>query len=482
MTTNRSKDLKSFAKEYSFTTDEETLSSVHETIDSIRSEIEIPESGKIQKKSAGSLSEDEYNALLWVYDEPRRECDSGPLSGLTVAIKDCIAVKDLKMTCASRNFQYVPSTDAVVVERLLSDGATIVGKANMEPFAFGPTGEHSEFGTPVNPIDETRVPGGSSSGSGVAVASGLVDVSLGTDTGGSIRLPAACCGLVGIKPTHSLVPRHGFVDLVPWTDTIGPLAKTVKTAAAGLESIAGHDFRDPSSSHVDVGSLTTGLEETTNLRIGVAESLLNKSTNAVVQPMRRLITDLENQDQITIERSSIELDELSKIYPLVVGEFQWLIDQYGSIRGQGTGYDVELYEAFAEYIENQEFSEYITSRTLPGAYLDERTDGRSYIALRNKAISFQQQLIDVFTDVDLLITPTTRIRPPKRDTVGVDVNSIGLTGNTVPFSLSQNPAVTVPFSEVDGVPISAQIVAPKFDDRLAIQGARIVEELADIHT
>ncbi len=480
MTNDELKNLELFADKYSFSSDIKCLSSVIETVNEVKDEIEIPSTGEIRGTSAGSMSEDGYNALLEVYDEPRQESSSGPLSGLTVSIKDCIAVKNLKMTCANKDFQYTPSNDAVVVERLLSDGAKIVGKANMEPFAFGPSGEHSEYGVPINPVDEDRVPGGSSSGSGVSVAAGLVDVSLGTDTGGSVRLPAACCGVVGIKPTHSLVPRHGFLDLVPWTDTIGPIASDVKTAAAALESIAGHDFRDPSSSHVDVGSLTDNLEEPeiTEMTIGVAESLLNRSDKIIIESMNNLIESLERLDGVEIKQTSIDINEISKVYPLLVGEFRWLISQRGIIRGEGTGYDVQMYEAFREYIEDNEFSEYISSRTLPGAYLDEQTDGRSYIALREKSISFQQQLANMFDEIDILLTPTTRILPPKHDTLGVYENSLKMTGNTVPFSFAQNPAVTVPFSEADGIPISAQVVAPKFEDKRAIKTARIIEQLA----
>lgn len=472
-------ELSSFGAELSFATDDETLRSVRGIIEEIKEQLDDPIVGAQSSESVGSFSDDEYNALLDVYDEPRSESDTGSLVGLDFAVKDCIAVKDLSMTCGIKDFRYVPSTDAVVVERLLSAGANAVGKANMEPFAFGPTGEHSEYGQPTNPAAPDRVPGGSSSGSAAGVAAELVDFALGTDTGGSVRLPAACCGLVGIKPTHRLVPRHGFVDLVPWTDTIGPLARNVETAAAVLETMAGNDIRDPASSHVDVGSLTDNLDDPdgSELTIGLVESLTDAADDEVAKHIRDVADDLTVEHDVAVERVSVDLSEISKAYPLLVGEFSWLIRQRGIIRGEGTGYQEEWRAAFAEFLETHEFSSYITSRALPAAFVDDQTEGRSYIALRQRAIEFQQQLAGVFDGVDLLLTPTTRIVPPEYETIGVYKDSLGMTGNTVPFSFAQTPAVTVPVGVVDGVPVSAQIVAPKFEDERAIRGARLIETL-----
>ena len=478
MSENGTGDVSEFAAELSCTTDEETLQSVREIIDRVEPQVDnlIDEPGSAT--SIGSFSDDEYNALLDVYAEPRIEADTGPLTGLDFAVKDCIALANLRMTCGVEDFSYVPSTDAAVVERLLSAGAAAVGKANMEPFAFGPTGEHSEYGPPTNPVAPERVPGGSSSGSGAAVASGLVDFALGTDTGGSVRLPAACCGVVGIKPTHSLVPRHGFVDLVPWTDTIGPLARDVETAAAVLETMAGHDVRDPTSSHVDVGSLTDGLDEPdgSGLTIGLVESLVDAATEEVATPVTEATEGLAEEFGVTVETVSVDLSNISKAYPLLVGDFGWVIRQRGIVRGQGTGYEEGWRAAISEFLENHEFNEYITSRTLPAAYLDEETEGRSYVALRKRAIEFQRQLAGVFEDVDLLVTPTTRIVPPEYETIGVYKDSLGMTGNTVPFSFARTPAVTLPVDDVDGAPVSAQVIAPMFEDERAIRGARLIEE------
>lgn len=479
MSENDIEAIRQFAEGLSFATDDETLQSVSEIIEEVEPQINRLITEPKSTESVGSFSTDEYNALLDVYEKPRSESEDGPLTGLDFAVKDCIAVKDLEMTCADQDFSYVPTTDAVAVERLLSDGANVVGKANMEPWAFGPTGEHSEYGTPINPTAPDRVPGGSSSGSGAAVAGELVDFALGTDTGGSVRLPAACCGVVGIKPTHALVPRHGFVDLVPWTDTIGPLARDVETAAAVVETMAGHDIRDPASSHVEIGSLTDGLEEPegSGLTIGLVKSLTDAADDEVADPILETADQLAAEHEVTVKEISVDLSGISKAYPLLVGEFSWLIRQRGIIRGEGTGYQEEWRTAMSEFLEDREFSSYISSRTLPASYLDKKTEGNSYVALRQRAIEFQQQLADIFADVDLLLMPTTRIVPPEHETIGVYKDSLGMTGNTVPFSFAQTPAVTLPVDDVDGVPVSAQVVAPKFEDARAIRAARLIEEL-----
>lgn len=474
-------DLATFGEDLSLSTDEGTLETVRGILDGLEERIDGPAVEPGTAESVGSFADDEYNSLLAVYDEPRVESDSGTLAGTSFAVKDCIAAEGLTMTCGVEAFSYVPSSDGIAVERLLAAGGELRGKANMEPFAFGPTGEHSEYGPPTNPAAPDRVPGGSSSGSAAAVAGGLVDFALGTDTGGSVRLPAACCGVVGIKPTVGLVPRGGFVDLVPWTDTIGPLARDVETAATALEAMAGHDFRDPASSHVDVGSLADGLDEPdgADLTVGLVDSLVDAADDEVAEPTVAVAEGLASEHGVTIEHVSVDLSGISEAYPLLVGDFGWIIRQHGVIRGQGTGYDEDFRAAFVDFLENSEFNRYISSRVLPAAYLDAQTEGRSYVALRNRAIAFQQQLAGIFEDVDLLLTPTTRIVPPEYETIGVYKDSLGMTGNTVPFSFAQTPAVTVPVDDVEGVPVSTQLVAPKFEDGLAIRGARLVETIIE---
>jgi len=204
----------------------------------------------------------------------------GPLAGVPIAIKDNIVVSSGKTTCASRMLENFRSPyDATVVEKLLAAGAIPVGKTNLDEFAMGSTSETSAFGAPVNPVDSSVIPGGSSGGSAVAVASGSVPVSLGSDTGGSIRQPAACCGVVGMKPTYGRVSRYGLVAYASSLDQIGPFATTVEDAALLLNAIAGHDLRDNTSSVQKVPDFTAKLGEGLKGKsIGVPQGVLRRRT------------------------------------------------------------------------------------------------------------------------------------------------------------------------------------------------------------
>ena len=449
----------------------DTAATLDETAEHLYADIE-PNEG-----SVGSLADDEYNSLLELYDEPRIRTrtgtDDGALDGLTVAIKDVIAVRGLTLTCASKNCSFVPSFDATVVDRLLDAGAGVVGKANCDAFAFGPTGEFSEFGRVINPAAEDRVPGGSSSGSGAAVAGEIVDIALGTDTGGSIRIPAACCGVVGVKPTHRLVPRTGFVDLAPSTDTIGPLARDVETATKALEAIAGPDPGDPSASHADMDGLAMGLDDHGGLTFGVPTAFLEVASDDVRGVLRDVMAMLDDLRDVSVREIELDLGAIDSAYPLTIAtEFAWLLRQAFVTRGQGTQYD----EGWQAGLLAAEFNEHVALRVLPAAYLDARTNGASYVAGRREAISFKRRVNELFREVDLLLTPTMRILPPTYGAVTATEGMEDISGNTGPFSLTGLPGVSLPAGEVDGVPVAAQVIAPDFEDGRALRGARVIEK------
>ncbi|WP_137290463.1 amidase [Natronorubrum halophilum] len=430
-------------------------------------------------EGVGHASDDDENALLAVFDDPRVRTDAGPLSGKTLAVKDNIAVADLEMTCGSATYSVVPSFTAPAVERLLEAGIAVVGKANMEPFAMGPTGEFSDFGHVTNPLDPDRVAGGSSSGSAAAVAADTVEVALGTDTGGSVRIPSACCGIVGVKPSHRLVPRYGFVDFAPSLDTIGPMTRDVSTAASALAAMAGPDPRDPTSADRSLEFETLDeLEDVDGLTVGIPDTPFERSSDEIAAAVRTVTDRLST---LGVETVPVELDlgDTEAAY-LNIGaaEFSWLVSGNGVTRGQGTGYNEALRQAF-ESAREAGLGEHVARRILPPAFLDMTSGGASYAAAREEGLAFAARLAAAFESVDALVTPTLRVLPPKIETVTTRADLLPILGNTAPFNIAGTPAVTVPVTSIDDVPVSAQTIAPRFEDGRALRVARALERVAD---
>lgn len=474
---DRLDELRELSSELLFDVSDETLVDVLDVTEDIKSTAESLYDPVEEPTSRGSDSDDEYNALLDVYPSVRFEADEGPLASETFAVKDNIAVENLAMTAGLAEFSYVTSYDASVVERLLSAGAGLRGKANMDALAFGPTGEFSERKPVRNPSVDDRVPGGSSSGSAAAVAGGLVDFALGSDTGGSIRVPAACCDVVGVKPSHQLVPRYGFMDLAPSLDTIGPLARDVQTAATVLETIVGHDPRDPTSSRVDLDPLDASLDDHCDLTFGLVESFLDVSSDPVTEHVRDLAADLETREDVSVTSVDVDFGEVEQSYFIFAAEFAWVIRQGGIIRGMGTEYTEALWNAMDRMRTDRVGSENTAWRVLPAAFLDTETRGRAYAAARAEIIEYQSRTRDAFESVDLLLTPTLRVLPPEFDSVVTSEGVLHIVGNTSPFNLTGAPAVSVPGGDVDGVPVGVQVAAPIFEDRRALQGARLIESM-----
>lgn len=423
--------------------------------------------------SRGHRSDDEYNALLHVYDEPRQRSSSGPLSGLRFVVKDNIAVEGLTMTCGSKSFATVPAHDATVVDRILDAGGCVVGKANMDAFAFGPGGLWSELGQVRNPLSEDRIPGGTSSGCGVAVAAGLADAALGSDTGGSVRSPAACCGIVGIKPSHSLVSRYGLVDNVRSADTIGPLARDVETAARVLEMLRGSDPRDPSVPPSDGVPLDHGLDQFDSLTMGFLELDQHGVSEIVSDAMTDLADTLAAHEDVTVGTVDLDMTAVEEAYTVISGaEFAWLLRQSFVPRS-----GAPVHPDVAAVGERATFNDHIAERVLPGAYLDAATDGRAYARAQERVLAFRRELDDLFDRFDVLVTPTLRSLPPKPEQLRTTAGGFTYT-IAKQFSLVGLPAVSLPFADHDGLPISAQVLAPRFDDRTAVMAGHLVEQLS----
>lgn len=412
--------------------------------------------------------DDEYNAFLYRCELPGE--DAGPLEGLDLAVKDNIAVAGVPMTCGSAAIEFESSYNAAVTERLLAAGADLVGTTNMDEFAYFTTSETCAHGPVTNPNAE-GVPGGSSSGSGAAVAAGLVDAALGTDTGGSIRIPASYCGVVGFKPTFRTVPRFGFADLASSLDHIGPLAPDVETAATVLEVINGPDSRDPSTDGMETPEPTDGLgADPDGLRVGLVEEAQRRADDAVAAAIEEATDNLAAAGA-TVEDVSLPGFETQPLVNAAVTatEFTTLAAQAGQDIGIGTGYSEAWREAMAT-MATEKLGENVRARLVVGRTLATSDDSAGYVAAQNVRQQFRETVESRLDSYDALVLPTTPTTAPAFGTVETDADLLDTIAHTSPFNLTGHPALSVPCGRADeqADPVGCQIVTGWFDEATAV--------------
>jgi aspartyl-tRNA(Asn)/glutamyl-tRNA(Gln) amidotransferase subunit A len=413
--------------------------------------------------------------------EERIESDAdGPLAGRTVAVKDNISTEGVRTTCGSAMLDdYVPPYDATVVSRLKEAGATVVGKSNMDEFGMGTTTETSAFGPTRNPVDTDRVPGGSSGGSAAAVAAGEADLALGSDTGGSIRCPAAFCGVVGIKPTYGLVSRYGLVAYANSLEQIGPIAPSVVEAASLLDVISGPDAND--STTVDEGDdsayAAAADGDVDGLTLGVPTELVEGADEGVVETFWDSISELEAQGA-TYEEVSLESIEhaLAAYYVIAMSEASSNLARFDGVRYGLSGGEGNWNESFARARE-EGFGAEVKRRILLGTYaLSAGYHDKYYKKAQDARAWVRQDFEAVFDRVDLVASPTMPVLPPELgESLDDPLQLYLMDANTVPVNLANLPAISVPAGEAEGLPVGLQLVAPKFDEATMIRAASAVE-------
>ena len=402
----------------------------------------------------------------------------GPLAGRTVAVKDNLSTEGVRTTCGSAMLEaYVPPYDATVVERLKQAGATITGKTNMDEFGMGTTTETSAFGAVENPAAPGRVPGGSSGGSAAVVAAGDADLALGTDTGGSVRCPAAFCGVVGIKPTYGLVSRYGLVAYANSLEQVGPIAPTVTEAAELLEVIAGPDShdattRDATDHGTDYEFAAAADGDVDGLTVGVPTELLDGAHEGVREQFRAAIESLESQGVTTqaVSLPSVE-HAVEAYYVIAMGEASSNLARYDGVRyGVSGGYDGDWNDSFARSREAG-FGEEVKRRVLLGTYaLSAGYQDKYYRKAQDARAWVQQDFDAAFESVDVLASPTMPVPPFERGESLDDPLQMYLAdANTTPVNLANLPAISVPVGETDGLPVGLQFVGPAFGEKTIIR-------------
>jgi len=406
----------------------------------------------------------------------------GQCAGMPISIKDNICIKDTKTTCASKMLEnFIAPYDATVITKLRQEDAIFVGKVNLDEFAMGLSTEFSAYGPSKNPWNTDYVPGGSSGGSAVSVSAFECVASLGSDTGGSVRNPASFCSTVGYKPTYGLVSRYGLISYANSIEQIGPLTRTVEDAAFMLNLISGLDPNDDTT--VDnnnedyLKDINLGIE---GKKIGIIKEMVGEGIDpAVLSATKDAISKLERLGA-TCEEISLDMVKYSvaAYYTITATEAGSNLARYDNLR-YGYDFSVEGYE-FNSYIEKarKKFGPEVTRRMILGGFVPSSGHAGKYFlkALKVKS-KLTRQINEAFEKFDLLISPTVPILPFKigekiNDPVALFLVDI----NTVTANLTGKPAISIPFTISNGLPIGIQLVANSMGDRLLLQAAHALEK------
>jgi aspartyl-tRNA(Asn)/glutamyl-tRNA(Gln) amidotransferase subunit A len=410
-----------------------------------------------------------------------------PLAGVPIAIKDAIVTRGLETTCASRMLEgWVPPYDATVVERLRAAGAVITGKANMDEFAMGSSTETSAFGPTRNPWDPERSPGGSSGGSAAAVATNLCAAALGSDTGGSIRQPAALCGVVGVKPTYGRVSRYGLVAFASSLDQIGPLARSVEDAALVLEAIAGHDPRDATSVGDAPPLRTDDHVGVQGLRIGVPREYFAAGLDSDVEAaVRAAIDALARLGALVVEVSLPHSPlAVAAYYLICTAEASANLARFDGIRfGRRAAGGRDLLDMYLR-TRAEGFGAEVKRRILLGTYVLSAGYYDAYYAKAQKVRTLIcRDFAAAFSSCDLLVGPTSPTAAFRLGEHTSDPLSLYLADVfTIAVNLAGLPGMSLPCGTTrGGLPIGLQIIAPAFAEARMLGVARAYERATTWH-
>ena len=403
----------------------------------------------------------------------------GPLAGVPIAIKDNLCQTGIPTTCSSKILEgWKPPYNATVIDRLVAAGAVPVGKTNLDEFAMGSSTENSAFGPTRNPLDPSRVPGGSSGGSAAAVAGDMTSISLGSDTGGSIRQPAAFCGIVGMKPTYGLVSRYGLIAFASSLDQIGPFSKTVMDSAVLLEAIAGHDPLDSTSLPEPSPSLVSHVNDgVAGKRIGLVKELYEGADQSVINAVMGAVAALKEAGAQIVELSIPELRlGLSAYYLIAPAEASSNLARFDGVRF-GLRVDGEDVTAMMEATRTAGFGAEVKRRIMLGTYA---LSAGYYDAYYGQALKVRTLTINAFqkayAQVDMLIgatTPGVAFKfGAKSDPMEMYLNDVF----TIPTNLAGDPAVSVSFGKgEENLPIGVQLLGPGRSEASLYAAARVLE-------
>lgn len=407
---------------------------------------------------------------------------SGKLAGVPIAIKDNICTKGIRTTCASRMLEnFVPMYSAEIVDRLEKEGAIVIGKTNMDEFAFGSTNETSYYGVVKNPMNKEHVPGGSSGGSAAAVAAREAYIALGSDTGGSIRQPAAYCGLVGLKPTYGRVSRYGLVAFASSLDQIGPITKDVSDCAAIMEIISGHDSKDSTSSkNEDTEYMSALVDDVKGMKVGIPRDYLNSE----------LASDVKNaifEAAKVLEKKGAIIEEFD------LGLVEYAVPVYQTISSAEASSNLERYDGVKYGYRTKDYTglhnmykktrseglgKEAKRRIMLGAFVLSEGYYEDYYLQALKVKGLIKKAFDTaFESYDVILAP---VAPTTAPNLGESTDPLKMYLSdiyTVSVNLAGIPAMSIPFGTNEkGLPIGIQLIANSFEEKKLIQVAYTVEQ------
>ena len=393
----------------------------------------------------------------------------GPLHGIPVGLKDLFETAGIRTTSGTRIYDnYVPTQDCTVAAKFSEAGAILIGKLNMHPLAFGPTGENGDYGHMHNPWNPERITGGSSGGSGSAASAGQCPITMGSDTGGSVRIPAALCGIVGLKPTYGRVSRAGLTPLSWCLDHPGPMVRTVEDAALTMNAIAGRDPRDPATAEVPIPDYTEALtEDIRGLRIGVVKEYFESEINSQVADL--------------VQRAISELGELgAEIVEVSLPLYQYaqpISNAILSAEATAAHRDILLSDGDKLYPQ-------VRDRLEEGLFIT----AAEYLRAQQARQVFCAHVAELLKDVDLLAGPVEPVTAPEILARRIEVGGESLpavpllTKYTRVYNITGSPAISVPcgFAE-DGLPVALHLAGRNFDETTVLRAAYAYQQAHDWH-
>lgn len=430
------------------------------------------------------LLEDKYNSFITICDDnflksDNEESKSLLLKNIKFGIKDNISTKDIQTTCGSKILSnYIPSYDAFVVSLIKKEGGIIIGKTNMDEFGMGSTTENSAYGPTLNPIDETRVPGGSSGGSAAAISSGIVDMALGSDTGGSIRCPASYCGIVGLKPTYGKVSRYGLIAYSNSFEQIGPMGKSINDVEKLFSVISKHDSNDSTSLNVNDTSIKEDYEKKNIKKIGLPKEYFEKGVDPNIKDrIKEIAYKLEENGYEIINCTLPSLKyALAAYYVVCTCEASSNLGRYDGVRYGPKSNIYELWVDSYKKLRSKYFGEEVKKRIVLGTYaLSESYYGKYYMKAKYACNLIKNDFKSIFKKVDFLIGPTMPTIAPK---IGSIKNSLEMYQTdilTVPANISGIPSISIPCGTFENMPIGMQIMSKWNNERGIFDLAKIIE-------